>query len=316
MVKARQSISGTELVARYKTVFGIPAEAPITEEMVRRHWDLERALTRELLDSTPESRWETFERCYSQLYGELDWLNAFQGADSTLLPDYLYGDWAALLGDPPLEVYEIGSGKGNLALYLAEKGFQVKGSEVTRQRGQRWIDEHPNLSWGVCDGVHFEEFEPLDRYDAVISDQVIEHLHPDDLEAHFRSVLKILRPGGRYLMSTPHTAYGPMDVSRVFLLDEPHGMHLKEYTHAEILRALRRAGFSRVVAPLRLPRKVRRLFGGAPAPRGSALYLGYLLVVEILISALPTQRLRRTAARILKFALFEGITLIAFKPTH
>jgi ubiquinone/menaquinone biosynthesis C-methylase UbiE len=39
--------------------------------------------------------------------------------------------------------------------------------------------------------------------DIVITRQVMEHLHPDDIAAHLESVLRILRPGGRFLVETP-----------------------------------------------------------------------------------------------------------------
>ena len=92
---------------------------------------------------------------------------------------------------------------------------------------------HP-LRWTVSDGVHLERFEAPESYDAVISDQVIEHLHPDDLVAHFAGVHAILKPGGRYALATPHAFEGPFDVSRVFGSERPQGMHLKEYTYREL----------------------------------------------------------------------------------
>jgi hypothetical protein len=56
---------------------------------------------------------------------------------------------------------------------------------------------------------------------------------------------RILRPGGHYLVVTPNRIYGPHDVSRYFA-DEAQGLHLREYTHADLARLLRRAGFQGV----------------------------------------------------------------------
>ncbi len=76
---------GQELIDRYKRNYNIPTDAEITEEMILVHWELEKRLTKELLESTPENRWDVFERCYGTLYSELWWLNKFIGAGSFLL---------------------------------------------------------------------------------------------------------------------------------------------------------------------------------------------------------------------------------------
>lgn len=40
-------------------------------------------------------------------------------------------------------------------------------------------------------------------------DQVVEHLHPDDLASHFKGVAAILKTKGRYIFATPHSSVGP-----------------------------------------------------------------------------------------------------------
>ncbi len=66
---------GKRLVERYRANYGDLPDGEITEEMVLRHWELEKKLTRELLESSEDQRWDVTERCYTRLYGELDWLN-------------------------------------------------------------------------------------------------------------------------------------------------------------------------------------------------------------------------------------------------
>ena len=80
---------GRELIHRYKQNYSIPDEADVSEEMILRHWDLEKKLTRELLDSRPENRWEVFDRCYSILYKELDWLNRLS-VEPSIPPELQY----------------------------------------------------------------------------------------------------------------------------------------------------------------------------------------------------------------------------------
>ena len=305
---------GQELINRYKKNYNIPTDADITEEMILKHWELEKRLTRELLECSPENRWGIFERCYSTLYGELWWLNRFINAGSALPPSQRYKNWVCLIGQPPKKIYEIGSGKGDMITYLARCGFKCRATEITRERGQKHAFEHPNLSWGISDGVHLERFEDLNSYDVVVSDQVIEHLHPDDLYEHFKGVLSILSSRGRYIFVTPHRYMGPSDVSRVFKCDKPMGMHLKEYTYQGLKELLKRAGFKDIQAVLAIPPKVTQLFGISVKPRASRTYLDYLCVVEKLISLLPSQRFKRKAARLFMFILFSpSIFIIAEK---
>jgi 2-polyprenyl-3-methyl-5-hydroxy-6-metoxy-1,4-benzoquinol methylase len=302
---------GNDLIARYKANYFIPTEAPITEQMILSHWELEKQLTQELLSSTPENRWETFDRSYSRLYSELDWLNRFvHEARPIVADDMQHGEWYTAIGAPPLEIYEIGSGKGDLISYLARRGFRCKATEITPERGEILADDGvPNLTWGVSDGVHLDSFEGAASYDVVISDQVLEHLHPDDIDTHLRGALQILKPGGRYIFRTPHRFSGPHDVSRVFKCDSPLGMHLKEYSYREFVSAVRQAGFKRAYYAFIPTRGAasQRVLGG--------LYLRVLMTIEVLLSLVPTHKARRLFAQLLaKFKLFSGdVSLTAEK---
>jgi len=311
---AEQEPRGQELIERYREVYGVLQGSEITVEMVLRHWELEKLLTRELLDSAEEHRWEIFERCYSKLYGELDWLNRMDDGRDSIPADVRYAEWPQLIGPPPRTVYEIGSGKGRLIRFLVECGYECKATEVTRERGEKWVEEHPNLIWGNSDGVHLGRFEPAGSWDVVISDQVIEHLHPDDLVDHFLGTFEILKPGGRYVFSTPHRSIGPSDVSAVFNCDTSHGMHLKEYTYSEIVEALSSAGYGRITSPVRLLWKIQGKLGWHSRIRCSQLYLCYLRLMERQIERIPRQLWRRKAAKILRILLFSpAIWIVAEK---
>jgi 2-polyprenyl-3-methyl-5-hydroxy-6-metoxy-1,4-benzoquinol methylase len=303
---------GNELIARYKAVYSIPVEVPITEQMILSHWDLERQLTQDLLSSTLENRWEMFDRSYTRLYGELEWLNRFAGeSQPTVVGNHEdHKKWQTAIGAQPLAIYEIGSGKGELIAFLARQGFRCKATEVTRERGRKHVDDGiPNLSWGVSDGVHLERFESTASYDVVISDQVLEHLHPDDVEGHLRGVSQILKPGGRYIFRTPHRFTGPHDVSLVFKCDRPMGMHLKEYSYREFMAAVRQAGFKRAYYPFIPVRNeaCKRYVGG--------LYLRILMTTEVLLSWVPTHKIRRFCAeQLIKLKLFsQGVSLTVEK---
>jgi SAM-dependent methyltransferase len=303
-------LDGGDLVARYRANYGLSAQVPVTEAMVLEHWRLERELTQELLQSSPDHRAETFERCYSELYRAVSWLREGSQQSGQQLAERAL--WPVLIGPPPREVYEIGSGDGSLARHLVALGYTVRATEITAERGNR--REEQGLTWAGTDGVHLEAFEVPGSFDAVISNQVVEHLHPDDLQTHLRSARKLLRPGGRIAFATPHAYTGPHDISRVFGLDAPAGMHLHEYTYRELARVLREAGFVGLAAPIRLPTRVRARLGGRPRPAVSTAYLRYLIALERPLGLLHGKR-RRMAASMARAALFAGnIVLVASAP--
>lgn len=268
-----------ELLARYRANYSMPAGTDLAAEQAWFHLELEQRLTAELRDSTPETRWATFERCYDELYAGLPWLVEAGGFDDS-------SRWAKLIGPPPQRVYEVGSGNGQLAHSLASLGYNVTATDVSRQRGGLREDE-PNLSWQTTDGVNLDRFARDRPYDAVISDQVIEHLHPDDILIHCRAARDILRGNGRYIVRTPHSATGPHDLSPIYGFDTPVGMHLHEYTNRELGHILREAGFASVAAVATLPDWVP-VAGGLTLP--SRTQFRYLAAMEAVVRRLAPER--------------------------
>ncbi len=107
--------------------------------MVLSHWELEKDLTKELLESNSENRWEVFERAYTSLYSKLQLQNSLlqesratvQKKDENFDEDK-YETWIEMIGSPPKKIYEIGSGKGEMITYFAKSGFECKATEITK----------------------------------------------------------------------------------------------------------------------------------------------------------------------------------------
>ncbi len=78
-------------------------------------------------------------------------------------------------------------------------------------------------------------------FDSVLSDNVVEHIPSPALEAHFREVARVLRPGGRYVFSSPN---------RLFEAPPKDG-HVSLRSYAEWERLAIEAGFSRILTPRR-----------------------------------------------------------------
>ena len=140
---------------------------------------------------------------------------------------------------------------------------------------------------------------PPASVDLAFSDQVMEHLHPDDAGEQLRNIHRALKPGGVYLCVTPNRVYGPSDVS-AFFEDEPRGFHLREYTLREIREVFRAAGFVRF-----------HTYVGA---RGWFVRVPAFVVraTEIALLALPAP-LRRRVADLRAFRALLGLRVAAIK---
>jgi SAM-dependent methyltransferase len=269
------------IVRRYRENYLIASDVPVTKDMVRQHMELEYRLTQTLLNSRPEERTKVWAASYGQLYSDLPWLAESSSVEKrNVQSQYRY---VLKLIPPGSRVIEIGSGVGLLANYLTENGRPCVATEITSERGLR---ESEGVSWHTTDGIHLADFEPPGTYDAAVSMQVIEHFHPDDVEEHFRGALALLRPGGQYVFTTPHAFLGPADLSRVFSLDRPRFMHLKEYTHRELGATARRAGFRSIAAVYIPPSVIRRRI--LLIVRSRLLYL-YLSAMERMLGNIRLQ---------------------------
>lgn len=94
------------------------------------------------------------------------------------------------------------------------------------------------------------------------SDQLMEHLHPDDALDQLADIYRSLAPGGTYVCVTPNRLTGPHDISRYFE-ETAAGFHLKEYTMRELIAMFKRVGFKKVVQCVptaRGPRALPNLF--------------------------------------------------------
>jgi SAM-dependent methyltransferase len=140
----------------------------------------------------------------------------------------------------PASVYmEIGPGDCALALRVAARVrhvYAVDVSETITAAARR----PANFTLKLSDGCSTEV--PDGIVDVAFSNQLMEHLHPDDAAEQLANIHRSLVPGGRYVCFTPNRLSGPHDVSSYFD-DVARGFHLREYSARDIRSEFRRAGF-------------------------------------------------------------------------
>ena len=136
---------------------------------------------------------------------------------------------------------EVGAGDCTLALKVSDLAEHVVAVDVCDQVCGA---ERPcNFALVLSDGCSIPV--PAGSIDVAFSNQMMEHLHPEDAREQLVNIFRSLAPGGTYVCITPNRLYGPRDVSGYF---DPiaTGLHLREYSAREIREMLLAVGFERV----------------------------------------------------------------------
>ncbi len=279
----------------------VPPSEGLSRSQLRRHYEIERALAHRLRSASKEARPGLYPQVYDELFRRVPEL---QRAGDPQTQQHVVGLQAQIL-DPfltPETVFlEVGAGDCALALHLAATAAEVYAVDASSEVATDF-EAPENFQLIRSDATALELDD--DSVDLAYSCHFLEHLHPDDAVDHAAEVRRVLRAGGCYVCVTPNRLWGPHDVSRHF--DHvPTGLHLREYTHSELARVLRRAGFGRV--------EVLRGIGRPPRRVGLGLYHA----VEGVLGMVPARWRRRLVPALLgrrgaaPFRPLEQVKLIA-----
>ncbi len=146
---------------------------------------------------------------------------------------------------PGATVVDLGCGAGELSAPLREAGARVIGVDVAREALRRAAQRSPG-----ADLRHWPEGAPLPIQDAsadvVWAGEVIEHVV--DVGAWLSELRRVLAPGGRLLLTTPH--HGPGTLLRLALSRrafaehfEPRADHLRFFSPRTLRGLLEDQGF-------------------------------------------------------------------------
>lgn len=263
-------------------------------ERLLAHYTLERRLTDRLVAAPAAERTRVYAEVYAELFESLDdhpQKTARREADSARVARHM-----ALLR-PHLSsrtrYLEIGCGDAAVAFAAANRVATAYGLDVTDRLIPR---ERPaNFMFVPTTGVDIAL--PDGSIDFAFSNQLMEHLHPDDAVAQLKEIRRVLAPGGLYRCCTPSRFTGPHDVSAYFDY-EATGLHLKEYDYRSLAALFRAAGFTRL------------RFYVTGGPRQSPIPYALGRAAEWALSLLP----KAPRARIARLPLVNqlmGLTVVA-----
>lgn len=270
-----------------------------TPEQIRIHYELERRLSDRIRNAPPGRRSCVTLEAYDELFRSIPWHPANNEPPeqrSGRVVEAVFAPFFRLSGRDR-DVLEIGCGTGRLLRRLAPRHRRYVGIDISEETLAA-EELPPNAETRVADAVDLAGF--ADRsFDVVISSQLMEHFHPDDVPPHLAAVRRVLRPGGRFIFETPSSLTGPHDISRHFDR-ESTCFHLKEYDFRSLRPLLKAAGFRKVRSPLFRHRMYAR-FPWLEKP--TMLPLGWYLAPEALASVLPRGRARRWASHLFSLEL-------------
>ena len=257
---------------------------------------MEKALAEKLKQANREERKEIYATMYDELFSKVPdhtRLTRRESAEMTAWATKSKFDLVKKFINKSTVFAEFAPGDCKFAIEVAKHAKQVYGIDISVQSNPNDVIPD-NFEMIVYDGYSIDGIEK-NSVDIVFSDQLIEHIHPEDTKHHFELAYSILKKGGRYIFRTPPFHSGPHDVSAYFS-DVPEGFHLKEWTHIEIKELLKELNYTKLSS-----------YWNARGHKVSMPYF-YFESVEKILNMLPKDRIQTLA----KY-LVPSITVVAEK---
>jgi SAM-dependent methyltransferase len=274
-----------------------PGTIARSKEQVLEHYQIEKVLARTLRLASREERRGLYTEVYDELLKRVrhhPLLHARRTPEDIENTVREQLDRLAPYINPNTVFLEVGAGGCQLSLALTRRVKRVIAVDVSNEITAH-VKAPPNFEFVISNGTNIPV--PPGSIDVTFSNQLMEHLHPDDAAEQLREIYTALAPGGTYLCFTPNSISGPHDVSRGF---DPvaTGLHLHEYTVAELDRMFRHVGFKHTQVLL---------------PRGNVrLPVSAITALESCVGALPGP-LSRKVAYFRPMRGFLGIRIVAKK---
>jgi len=217
----------------------------ITGDRVRQHYEIEKILANRLRQADKRERRKLYSSVYEELFKQVPFHPMLvRKADPQATRTAVDPQMCLLRRflSPAATFLEVGPGDCSLAFAVAQYVGKVYAIDVSREITAR-LNTPRNFELVLSDGCSIPV--PSNSVDVAYSNQVIEHLHPDDAVDHLRMIYNALVPNGIYICITPNRLSGPHDVSGQFDT-VPTGLHLKEYTNRELSELFQSVGYFRI----------------------------------------------------------------------
>lgn len=244
-------------------------------ERIRAHYDVEKELASRLMRASREERLAINISVHEELYQRI--------TDHPLLTKKRSPELRVKQVEREIRCIsrwlnhgtvflELGCGDCAVSFAAAMVAKKVYGLDINAKLAES-VSKPSNFEFVLSDGVSV----PVSGVTLAYSNQLMEHIHPDDALEQLQNIYKALAPGGRYYCVTPNRLTGPHDISRRFD-NVATGFHLHEYTIRE-LHAIFKNVFRRVTY--------------VPMSDGREFPVGFAEFYEFLCSLLPLHLRRK-----------------------
>jgi ubiquinone/menaquinone biosynthesis C-methylase UbiE len=231
-----------------KPLLPIPQEWNLTEEQLYKIYTVEKEQAAKLRNAnSKEDRKKLYGPVYEYYFSQLPFHSQFTVKnDSNKIKKRVDHQWHQLkpFMNKKAVFIELGAGDCSFSLAVSNEFAKVYALEVSQEITKE-IKFPENVECVIFDGFNIPF--SYNTIDVVYSNQLMEHLHPDDAIEQLTSVFNVLKKGGTYTCITPNKLIGPADISR-FYTKNLVGFHLKEYSTTDLSRLFRKIGFSKVYA--------------------------------------------------------------------
>ena len=216
-----------------------------TIEQIREQYAVEKELAERLRNARKGERRNLYSKLYDELYERIPHHPQLTRKDERESRKRSVAAQVKILSSfltPEATFLELGPGDCLVSFEVAKRVRKVYAIDVSDEITKSF-EQSPNFELILSDGSSIDV--PSESVDVAYSNQLMEHLHPEDAVDQVRGVYNALIPGGIYICITPHRFSGPHDISRYFD-DVATGFHLKEYTHRELYDLLKKVGFKKI----------------------------------------------------------------------
>jgi 2-polyprenyl-3-methyl-5-hydroxy-6-metoxy-1,4-benzoquinol methylase len=102
----------------------------------------------------------------------------------------------------PCKVMELGCGAGNYVIHLARSGFDAAGVDISENAIEmaRKSASRAGVTCAFTVADVLGDLSGIDAaFDFVYDWELLHHIYPEDRDRYFGNVVRLLKPGGRYL---------------------------------------------------------------------------------------------------------------------
>lgn len=156
------------------------------DKQIQKHYEIEKKLTDRLKKSTIDERTDLYQSLYNELFNKVSWYPLLIKKE-----DEKSKELRLKSQFPAIEDYinkesvfmEVGSGDCSFAFDLTKKGEKVYAIDVSDEIVKTKASLPDNLQLFISDGISVGV--PTGSVDLSYSNQLIDHLHSDDIAQHW-----------------------------------------------------------------------------------------------------------------------------------